>query len=141
MKHLRYHDRVLIEFEISENPDSTLRSVAEAPRHHRVARRVEPLGEEAIEPSAGGIEGDLHAGVLRYLARAGAPNAFHEPGGSGRGEAHLVDPNVPGKPRRHRPFRRGVQASVHPILGRFDVDPGDLGDHPIGAVERYQRRY
>ena len=29
MKHLRYHDRVLIEFEISENPDSTLRSVAE----------------------------------------------------------------------------------------------------------------
>ena len=29
MKHLRYHDRVTIEFEISENPDSTLRSVAE----------------------------------------------------------------------------------------------------------------
>ena len=28
MKHLRYHDRVLIEFEISENPESTLRSVA-----------------------------------------------------------------------------------------------------------------
>lgn len=29
MQHLKYHDRVLIEFEISENPDSTLRSVAE----------------------------------------------------------------------------------------------------------------
>ena len=29
MKHLKYHDRVLIKFEISENPESTLRSVAE----------------------------------------------------------------------------------------------------------------
>jgi len=29
MQHLKYHDRVLIEFEISENPDSTLKSVAE----------------------------------------------------------------------------------------------------------------
>ena len=29
MQHLKYHDRVLIEFEISENPESTLKSVAE----------------------------------------------------------------------------------------------------------------
>ena len=29
MQHLKYHDRVAIEFEVSENPDSTLRSVAE----------------------------------------------------------------------------------------------------------------
>ena len=29
MQHLKYHDRVAIEFEVSENPDSTLRSVAD----------------------------------------------------------------------------------------------------------------
>lgn len=29
MKHLRYHDRVLIEYQIDENPDSTLKSVAD----------------------------------------------------------------------------------------------------------------
>ena len=29
MQHLKYHDRVAIEYEISENPDSTLRSVAD----------------------------------------------------------------------------------------------------------------
>ena len=29
MQHLKYHDRVAIEFEVSENPDPTLKSVAE----------------------------------------------------------------------------------------------------------------
>ncbi len=29
MQHLKYHDRVAIEYEISENSDSTLRSVAD----------------------------------------------------------------------------------------------------------------
>ena len=63
----------------------------------------------------------------------------HRAGECRAGEAHLVDPDMGGKPRCHRPFPRGVEASVPPELGGFLVDPQDPGDDPHRAVEHDHR--
>ena len=120
---------------------SRLDPAGKAFRHHRASRGAELVGEEVAESPARGIEGDLHVGVLGDPSGVGGPHPVDEARGSDRGEAHLIDPDVAGKPRCRRPFPRRVETAVDPILGGLHVDPRDLGDHPIGAVQRYQRQY
>ena len=108
---------------------------------HRLRGRPELGGVKVAEAAARRIEGDFHVRVLGYPAGVGGPNPVDEAGRPRRGEAHLVDPDAPRKLRRVRPFRGRVEASVDPELGRLLVDPGDLGDHPVGAVHRYQGQY
>lgn len=105
--------------------------------HHVAGRRPQFFRVELAESVAGGIEGDLQIGVFGDPALVGP--AGGDAIGPRRGEAHLIDPNVPGKLRFHRPFLACVEASVHPKLGGFDVDSGDFGDDPIRAVQHYQR--
>ena len=107
--------------------------------HHAAGRRPQFFRVELAESVAGGIEGDLQIGVFGDSALVGS--AGGDALGPRRGEAHLIDPNVPVKLRFHRPFLACVEASVHPKLGGFDVDSGDFGDDPIRAVQHYQRQY
>ena len=108
---------------------------------HRLRGRPELGGVKVAEAAARRIEGDFHVRVLGYPAGVGGPYPVDEAGRPRRCEAHLVDPDAPRKLRRVRPFRGRVEASVDPELGRLLVDPGDLGDHPVGAVHRYQGQY
>ena len=105
--------------------------------HHVAGRRPQFFRVEFAESVAVGIEGDLQIGVFGDSARVGS--AGRDALGPRRGEAHLVDPNVPGKLRFHRPSLACVEAAIPPELYGFDVDPQNPGSHPIGAVEHDER--
>ena len=111
----------------------------EGAEDHLPRRHAELLRMELAEAVARGVEGDFQIGVFGYPSPIGPAGA--DAVGPDGGEAHLVDPDVAGKLRFHRPFRAGVQTSVPPELRGFDIDARDFGDDPIRAVKRYEGQY
>ncbi len=114
-----------------------LDSPGKCAEHHVAARHPELLVENLAEAAAS-FEGDLHVRIPRYLAGIRRPHSGLQSARPGGREPHLIEPEMAGKPRFRRPFHRRVQASVDPELGRFDVDAGDIGYDPVGAVHRDQ---
>ena len=113
-------------------------SIPQRGENHITGWRPRFFRAELAKAVAVGIEGDLQIGVFGDSARVGSVG--HDAPGPGRGEAHLVDPNVPGKFRFRRPLLACAEASSRPKLGGFDVDSGDFGDDPIRAVQHYRRQ-
>ena len=104
---------------------------------HVARRRPQFFRVEFAKAIAVGIEGDLQIGVFGDSALVGS--AGGDALGPRRGEAHLVDPNVAGKLRFHRPSLACVEAAIPPELYGFDVDSQNPGSDPIGAVEHDER--
>ena len=108
-------------------------SIPQCGEDHVASRRAQFFRVKLAKAIAVGIEGDLQIGVFGNPAFVGSVGG--DAIGPRRGEAHLIDPNVPGKLRFHRPFLACVEASVPPELYGFGIDPQNPGSHPIGAVE------
>lgn len=111
---------------------------AQRPENHAPRRHAQPFRIELAE-AALAVEGYFQIGVFRYLPGVSRPNAVDESARPGRGEAHLVYPDMPRKRRFLRPFLARVKASVPPKLRSLLVDPEDPRYNPIRAVKEYRR--
>ena len=92
-------------------------SISQCGEDHVAGRRAHFFRVKFAKAIAVGIEGDFQIGVFGDSARVGpAGRDAVRPGG---GEAHLIDPNMAGKLRFHRPSLACVEAAVPPELYGF----------------------
>ena len=92
-------------------------SIPQCGEDHVAGRRARFFRVKFAKAIAVGIEGDFQMGVFGDSARVGSIG--RDAVGPGGGEAHLVDPNVAGKLRFHRPSSTCVEAAVPPELYGF----------------------